>query len=102
LIKYRDRSDIIASILRIAANAPTNGFATNSKIMYGAYLSYAQLKEYLSMLVPAGMLERDPITDSYRITSKGTAFLNAYDRIQELLKVEEEEEDKKPQLKYQY
>ena len=87
LTKYRDRSDIIASILRVAANAST-GYATNTKIMYEAYLSYGQLKEYLAILVPANMLQHEPTNDSYRITPKGTEFLIAYERIQNLLQIE--------------
>jgi predicted transcriptional regulator len=45
-MKYRSRTDIVATILDIA-----NDGSTNTKIMYKAYLSYAQLKEYLSILV---------------------------------------------------
>ena len=55
--------------------------------MWRIYLSYAQLEEYFAMLVPVMMLERDPMTDSYRVTSKATEFLNAYERVQELLKI---------------
>lgn len=47
------------------------------------------------MLVPVMMLERDPMTDPYRVSSKATEFLNAYERAQELLKIWEEEDEKK-------
>jgi predicted transcriptional regulator len=40
-MKYRSRTDIVAMILDAA-----NGGATKTKIMYKAYLSYAQLEEY--------------------------------------------------------
>ena len=95
MAKYRDRPDIIASILRVAANAPT-GYASFTKIMYGAYLSYEQLKEYLAILVPNGLLERGPTVEIYKITPKGTEFLNAYEGIQDLLNIQAQ----KPHLKY--
>ena len=41
-MKYRSRTDIVSQILEAA-----NGGATKTKIMYEAYLSYAQPKEYL-------------------------------------------------------
>jgi predicted transcriptional regulator len=50
-MKYRSRTDIVSQILEAA-----NGGATKTKIMYKAYLSYAQLKEYLSVLVENGLL----------------------------------------------
>ena len=42
-MKYRSRTEIVSMILEAA-----NGGATKTKIMYKAFLSYAQLKEYLS------------------------------------------------------
>ena len=45
-MKYRSRTDIVALILEAA-----NGRATKTKIMYKAFLSYAQLKEYLTVLL---------------------------------------------------
>lgn len=51
-MKYRSRTDIVSQILEAA-----NGGATKTKIMYKAYLSYAQLKEYLSVLLENGLLE---------------------------------------------
>jgi len=45
-VKYRSRTDIIAMILQAVING-----ATKTRIMYGAYLSYAQVKEYLSFMI---------------------------------------------------
>ena len=44
-MKYRSRTEIVSMILDSA-----NGGATKTKIMYNAFLSYNQLKEYLSVL----------------------------------------------------
>ena len=45
-MKYRSRTEIVGLILE-AANG---GGATKTKIMYKAFLSFAQLREYLTML----------------------------------------------------
>lgn len=50
--KYISRTDIVSQILEAA-----NGGATKTKIMYKAYLSYAELKAYLSVLVENDLLE---------------------------------------------
>ncbi|MGB8172467.1 MAG: winged helix-turn-helix domain-containing protein, partial [Nitrososphaeraceae archaeon] len=51
-MKYRSRTDIVGLILEGA-----NGGATKTKIMYKAFLSYAQLREYLAMLLENGLIE---------------------------------------------
>lgn len=75
-IKYRSRADIASAILETA-----NGGATKTKIMYGAYLSYAQLKEYLAAAIQNGLLE--PVDDQhiYKTTAKGMHFMKAYEQI---------------------
>ncbi|MGC2439972.1 MAG: winged helix-turn-helix domain-containing protein, partial [Nitrososphaeraceae archaeon] len=51
-MKYRSRTEIVAMILEAA-----NGGATKTRIMYKAFLSYAQLREYLSVLIENNLLE---------------------------------------------
>jgi predicted transcriptional regulator len=46
-MKYRSRTDIVS--MRLDSSA--NGGATKTKIMYNAFLSYNQLKEYPSVLI---------------------------------------------------
>src|SRR5438093_4940469 len=72
-MKYRSRTDIVSQILDAA-----NGGSTKTRIMYKAYLSYAQLKEYLSILVENGLLELEEEQQKYRTTEKGTKFIKAY------------------------
>ena len=50
--KRRDRHEIVAEILETA-----RGGAIKTHIMYKAKLSYAQLNEYLPLLVERGFLE---------------------------------------------
>ena len=56
-MKYRSRTDIAYQILQAA-----NGGATKTKIMYKAFISYAQLKEHLAMMLANDLLEFDEKT----------------------------------------
>ena len=79
-MKYRRRTEIVAMILEAA-----NGGATKTKIMYKAFLSYAQLREYLSVLIENGLLEYMEGTQTYKTTAKGLNFLKMHSEIGELL-----------------
>jgi predicted transcriptional regulator len=72
-MKYRSRTEIAANILEAA-----NGGATKTKIMYKAFLSYAQLKEYLAILTKNGLLEHDAEEQKFKTTGKGIKFLGLY------------------------
>lgn len=52
-LKNRSKTDIVGLILEVA----NVGGATKTKIMYKAFLSYSQLKEYLAMLMENSLLE---------------------------------------------
>jgi predicted transcriptional regulator len=75
-MKYRSRTDIVAQILEAS-----NGGVTKTKIMYKAYLSYAQLREYLSILIQNGLIEYHEKKQEYKTTAKGLQFLKAYHEI---------------------
>ena len=75
-MKYRSRADISTEILKIADKG-----VSKTKIMYGAYLSFAQLKEYLKMLVDNGMLSFDEKSTKYRTTEVGRNFIKTYERV---------------------
>jgi predicted transcriptional regulator len=79
-MKYRGRTEIVSNILDAA-----NGKATKTKIMYKAFLSYAQLKEYLSVLIENNLLEYVEGTQTFRTTEKGLNFLKMNNEIGELL-----------------
>lgn len=76
-MKYRSRTEIAAGILEAA-----NGGATKTKIMYKAFLSYAQLKEYLSVLHANGLLEHNAEEQKYKTTGKGLKFLGIYSQME--------------------
>jgi len=79
-MKYRSRTEIASMILEAA-----NGSATKTKIMYKAFLSYAQLKEYLSVLIENNLLEYLDGKQNYKTTEKGLNFLKTHNEISELL-----------------
>jgi predicted transcriptional regulator len=79
-MKNRSRTEIVSDILNSA-----NGGATKSKIMYKAFLSYGQLKEYLSVLIENNLIEYLDGTQVYKTTEKGLYFLKKYEELQELL-----------------
>lgn len=78
-MKYRSRTDIVREILNAA-----NGGATKTKIMYKAYLSYAQLKEYMEVLSESDLMEYDPAHGTYKTTDKGFQFLRVYENMTHL------------------
>lgn len=78
-MKYRSRTDITGLILEAA-----NGGATKTKIMYKAFLSFAQLKEYLAMLTQNGLISYED-SQKYRTTEKGLRMLQIYNQINEEL-----------------
>jgi predicted transcriptional regulator len=79
-MKYRSRTEIVGNILDAA-----NGRANKTKIMYKAFLSYAQLKEYLSVLIENNLLEYLEGTKTFKTTEKGLNFLKMHNEMGELL-----------------
>ena len=63
-----------------------NGGATKTKIMYKAFLSYAQLKEYLTLLIENNLLEYLEGSHVYKTNEKGFNLLKMHNEIGELLK----------------
>ena len=86
-MKYRSRTEIVSMILEAA-----NGSATKTRIMYKAFLSYAQLREYLSVLIENNLLEYLEGSQTYKTTEKGLNFLKMHNEIGELLQTTAKEE----------
>ena len=79
-MKYRSRTEIVSNILDAA-----NGGATKTKIMYIAFLSYNQLKDYLSILMENNLLEYLEGTKTFKTTEKGLNLLKMHSEMAELL-----------------
>ncbi len=79
-MKYRSRTEIVEMILQA-----TRSGATKTKIMYKAYLSYTQVKEYLSFLLENDLIKYEEGSQLYRITERGLHFLQVYGEISDLV-----------------
>jgi len=88
--RRRDRSFIIAEILVVAKEG-----ALKTQIMYRVNLSFAQLKEYLSLLLNLNLLKAVKMSEKtiYKTTRKGLRYLQSYREIRELLKEEKGKEN---------
>jgi predicted transcriptional regulator len=78
--KYRNRTEIIASVLEAAKNEG----ASKTRIMFIAYISYEQLNEYMNELLDKELLTYDSHTRTYNITSKGSKFLELYEELEKV------------------
>ena len=76
----RSRTEIVAMILDAA-----NGGETKTKIMYFAFLSYNQVKEYLSVLIENNLIEYLDGANKFKTTVKGLNYLKMHTEIGELL-----------------
>ena len=78
-MKYRSRSDIVGLLLDTA----NGGGATKTELMYKAYLSFNQLKEYLTLLVENDLIGYE-VGQTYRTTEKGMRLLQLQNKIDEV------------------
>ena len=85
-MKYRSRSEIIGLILQCA-----NKGATKTRIMYGAYLSYSQVKEYLEFLQSKELLKYEEGTSLYKLTEKGLGFMSTLEEINDVISITSED-----------
>jgi len=79
----RDKTEIIRQVLDIANGAEG---LTMVKIMYKAFLSYKQVKEYVALLTENDLLRYDSITQSYKTTGKGLTLLQFYNQLEDMMK----------------
>jgi predicted transcriptional regulator len=84
-MKYRSRLAIASTILQVARA----GSATKTRLMYGSFLSFAQINEYLNFLLANALITRSEETHIYGLTEKGMRFLRIYDEMAELIPVDE-------------
>lgn len=79
-MKNRSRTEIISMIL----DAVSSG-ATKTKIMYKAYLSYAQLKDYLHFMEKNELIRYEDGTQVYRITEKGMKLMRLCEEVGDMI-----------------
>ncbi|MFZ0512901.1 MAG: winged helix-turn-helix domain-containing protein [Candidatus Nitrosopolaris sp.] len=79
-MKYRSRSEIVGLLL----DGANGGGATKTKLMYKAYLSFNQLREYLALLVENGLIEYEEGMRTYKTTEKGIRLLQMQNTMDEI------------------
>jgi predicted transcriptional regulator len=84
-MKYRSRLEIASSILQVARA----GNATKTRLMYGSFLSYAQINEYLPFLLANALIAKNEDTRVYALTEKGMRFLHIYNDLTTLIALDE-------------
>ena len=80
-MKHRSKEEISALILEAIVNTHR---PTQTMIMYKAYLTHVQLKEFLASLMEQGIIEYNKLERIYTITEKGMHFLEVYNRFNQL------------------
>ena len=76
-----------------------NGGASKIEIIEKALLSYNQMKVYVNFLNEKGLLvydNQDGEAHTFRTTEKGLRFLQIYNRLDDMIKEEVEEEQVPP------
>src|SRR5919206_2474598 len=80
-MKHRSKEEIAALVLEAIVNTHR---PTQTMIMYKAYLTHVQLKEFLSSLMEKGLIEYHKLERLYTITEKGMHFLEVYNQLNQL------------------
>jgi predicted transcriptional regulator len=80
-LKHRSKEEISALILEAIVNTHR---PTQTMIMYKAYLTHVQLKEFLAFLMEQGIIEYNKLERIYTITEKGMHFLEVYNQLNQL------------------
>jgi predicted transcriptional regulator len=81
-MKHRSKIEIIADILESIMNDST---LSTSKLMFKAFLTYKQMKEYLPFLLQNELIIHDDNDGTLRIADKGLRFLEMYNRLPEFV-----------------
>jgi predicted transcriptional regulator len=81
-MQNRQKDEMTRDVLTVS-----NGGATITQIMFKAYMSHAQAKGYIGELIERGFLEHDPIERKYHTAPRGIEYLQAAEKISEMLSV---------------
>jgi predicted transcriptional regulator len=79
-VKYRSRSEIVGVLL----DAANGGGATKIKLIYNAFISFNQLRDYLLLLGENGLIRYEEGRHTYRTTEKGMCLLQLQNKIDEV------------------
>jgi predicted transcriptional regulator len=81
-MKHRSKVEIIAAMLETIM---ADSSMSSSKIMYKAFLSYKQLKEYVPLLLQNELIRHGEKDRTFMITDKGLYYLEMYNNLPEFV-----------------
>jgi predicted transcriptional regulator len=81
-MKHRSKVEIIADMLETIM---ADSSMSSSKIMYKAFLSYKQLKEYVPLLLQNELIKHGEKNRTFMITDKGMYYLEMYNNLPEFV-----------------
>ncbi|MFL6394073.1 MAG: winged helix-turn-helix domain-containing protein [Nitrososphaeraceae archaeon] len=81
-MKHRSKVEIIADMLETIM---ADSSMSSSKIMYKAFLSYKQLKEYVPLLLQNELIKHGEKDRTFTITDKGVYYLEMYNNLPEFV-----------------
>lgn len=81
-MRNRSDLDIMTTILKCA---DTKFGTQKTKIMFGAFLSTTQMKDYLTRLEKDELISYDKIGRLYKTTNKGECLIGLYKKMNELM-----------------
>jgi predicted transcriptional regulator len=84
-MRNRSRIEIMNQILEAA-----NGCSSQSQITYKLFLSSALTKEYVMALTDSGLLLYELTSETYKVTEKGTRFLEIYNEIEHMINLSQQ------------
>ena len=98
-MRYRCKIELVADVLSASLKAEKK-----TRIMNYGNLNSKQLNSYLRMLILAGLLRFESVSDSYFITARGRLFLDIFTSYRQFLLESEEKlrvvKSKKIQLEH--
>ena len=81
-MKHRSKIEIIADMLQCVVNDST---LSSSRLMFKAFLTYKQTKEYLPFLLHTELIKYGNKERTFTITNKGLHFLGICNRLPEFV-----------------
>jgi predicted transcriptional regulator len=58
--------------------------ASKTKLMYGGFISYEQMKSYLPFIIRKGLLSLNTENGLYALTPQGKRFLKVYGELEQM------------------
>ena len=84
-MKHRSKIEIMYQILEIAKCDRNSGNGvTQTKIMYRAFITFVQVREFLTFLTERGLLQFDRNTKTFKTTEKGFGLLQKFKQLEQV------------------